>query len=400
MDISNLFKLDSLARKSVTDYQRKRLIYKDITESLKNDNRFISLIGPRGVGKTILLRQLASEINNSFYISMDSFEGESLFDVVKGLNEKNKISLFLIDEIHFLNDYQKEIKNIYDFLNVKIVFTSSVSLSLYESSYDLSRRVKIFNIYPFSFREYIYFSDGVLLDPLSISDIYNGKYTPDYLKYSYLFKEYMVGGCFPFSLDNLNVIDIIKTTLKTIISRDIPAVKGLRVDELAIIEKIIRFISISSVDGISFSSISNNLKITKYKAEQYVDLLNRAFVLNTILPYGTNVLREPKILMYLSYRLIFNDYNNSVGALREDFVAQCLKTAGYNFYYLKSSKGEKTPDYLIGNDDMVVEVGGKGKGRSQFKSFNKHKKMILSDNINITEKKNERVPLFMLGYIS
>ena len=38
-------------------------------------------------------------------------------------------------------------------------------------------------------------------------------------------------------------------------------------------------IGYSSVDGINYSSISSNLKITKYKAESYIGLLKNAFVL-------------------------------------------------------------------------------------------------------------------------
>ena len=82
---------------------------------------------------------------------------------------------------------------IYDFLNIDLIFTSSVSISLFESSYDLSRRVKILKMYPFSFREYIYFKENTLLDPLTLSDIYNENFKPEYLRYGYLFKEYITG---------------------------------------------------------------------------------------------------------------------------------------------------------------------------------------------------------------
>jgi predicted AAA+ superfamily ATPase len=39
---------------------------------------FFGIIGPRGVGKTITLRQLAVNIPKSFYISMKSFDANSL----------------------------------------------------------------------------------------------------------------------------------------------------------------------------------------------------------------------------------------------------------------------------------------------------------------------------------
>jgi hypothetical protein len=41
-------------------------------------------------------------------------------------------------------------------------------------------------------------------------------------------------------------------------------------------------------------------------------------ILHEILPAGTNVLREPKILMAPPTRLLYRDYEDAVGGLRED----------------------------------------------------------------------------------
>ena len=43
-----------------------------------------------------------------------------------------------------------------------------------------------------------------------------------------------------------------------------------------------------------------------------------------------------------------------------------MRHRGIPIHYLKTKRGAKTPDYLLG-DGTVIEIGGKGKGFSQFK---------------------------------
>ena len=400
MSFNKLFELNEIAKKEVAKYSKKRFIYEDIEKESSKGKRFISIIGSRGIGKTVVLRQIAvANEEKSFYVSMDTFEEKSLFDFVKVLSENHGIKLLLIDEIHFFKDYDGELKKIFDFLDVSIIFTSSVSLSLYDSSYDLSRRVKLLHMHPFSFREYIYFKEGVKIAPLSIMDIFDKKWTREHIRRSYLFEDYIRGGLFPFSLENYDVLDITKNILNKIISKDIPVFANLRTDETDLIDKTFKFISGSSVEDLNYSSVSRNVGITKHKAQQYVNLFQKAFVFNVVMPCGTNVLKEPKILMCLPYRLISKNYNEVIGALREDFSVQCLKMRGYDVFYLKSPRGEKTPDFFIkeNGEKFVIEVGGKGKGRSQFKGFRGFNKLMFvhSDVLNDKLKR----PLFLLGYL-
>ncbi len=150
---------------------------------------------------------------------------------------------------------------------------------------------------------------------------------------------------------------LLRNIIEKIIRKDIPSVARLRIDELDIIEKTLKFIGKSPVDGINFTSVSKNIGITKYKAEQYMRLLEKTFVLNLIFPEGTNVLKEPKVLMYLPFRLLYKSYDESIGAIREDFFAEMLRMKRYVFSYLKTKRGAKTPDFLIKqeNKDIVVE---------------------------------------------
>lgn len=253
------------------------------------------------------------------------------------------------------------------------------------------------HLYPFSFREYLYFRESVLTDPLKLDDIARGAWTPGHMRQGYLFDDYLKGGLFPFSLEEPAVLPVLENILEKIITRDIPGVAGLRSDEIDSIRNLVRFAGRSAPEDMNYSTISRNLGVTKYKAEQYVRLLEKSFVLNPVLPAGTNVLREPKVLMCVPFRLLYRGYEDAVGGLREDFVAQALKMRCGALHYLKSTRGEKTPDFLVEEDgkEFVVEVGGKGKGRSQFKGYRAGSKLVLSHSADAAGIKK---PLFLLGF--
>lgn len=254
------------------------------------------------------------------------------------------------------------------------------------------------NLYPFSFREYIYFKKDVLLPVLTLDNILDKEWDTEHLRHEYLFEDYLKGGLLPFSMEEPHVLPILENILQKILLRDIPAVANLKTDELAAMQKMIKFIGKSSVDGINYSSLSQNIGITKYKAESYINLLQKAFVLHVVFPKGANVMREPKVLMRLPFRLLYLDYETAVGGMREDFAAEMLQGGNREFYYLKSTRGTKTPDFLVKQDsgNIVVEIGGKGKGREQFKGVTVQKKLILSHS-NIID--GIKRPLFLLGFI-
>lgn len=275
----------------------------------------------------------------------------------------------------------------------------SVALAMRASAHDLSRRVRLINLHGFSFREYLSFTQSISLPPLELEQVAEGKWDSDHLRAGRFFDDYLQGGILPFSLEEPEPLGFLESMVEKVISRDIPSVVRLVVDELDSIRRLLRFVGRSPVDGINYSSLSRNLGITKYKAEQYVSCLERAFILQQVFPAGTNVLREPKILMTPPIRLLYRDVEDALGGLREDFFVQAMKQAGIRFQYLKSTRGAKTPDYLIRDAPtrLAVEIGGSGKGRQQFKGVQIDRKLVFAHS---PAPERMQLPLFLLGYLS
>lgn len=395
MDIDQLLEFDRLAKEDGRKFEKRRGIYEEISGDV--GAHFIGIVGPRGAGKTIVLKQLAVANERSFYVSLDTMDGD-LFELIKTLHETLGIQLFLLDEVHFYTRFEADLKKIYDVLKLRVIFTSSTALGMYESSYDLSRRVLLKVLYPFSLREYARFKYGQEFDSLTLADIVENKVSPDALRAGEHFSPYIQGGLMPFALREPKPLALLENILKTVIRKDIPRIAKLLTDELDKIEQVVRFIGLSGVDGINYSSVAQNVHVTNYKAEQYIALLEKAFILHRVFPRGSNVLKEPKVVMALPYRLLYRPLTEAIGGLREDFFVEAFRALGKGIFYLKSTRGQKTPDYLVHDrEEIVFEVGGKGKGRSQFKGVEVKRKIIFADGYDMTD---VRKPLFLAGLLT
>ena len=394
IDLTPLIELDRLAREDGKKYAQRRFLYEDIDR--EQGRHFIGIAGPRGAGKTILLKQIALSRPDAFYLSLDTFD-DDVFETVKAISGSLKVKIFLLDEVHTRRGFEAELKKIYDFLDVRVIFTSSMALAMYESAHDLSRRVLLKTLYPFSLREYILFKHGRLVNALTIDDIVCRRWDRSCLEAGSFFADYIRGGLMPFALNETAPLALLENIARTVVYKDIARVSKTAMDELDTIWRMLSFIGKTGIDGINYSSLSKNLGISKYKAEQYTALLERAFILQRVMPEGTGVLKEPKIVMALPYRLLYRSYEDSIGGLREDFFVEASRANGFDVRYLKSTRGKKTPDYLLRDKEtFVFEIGGKGKGRQQFKGFKSGRKIILSDSYE-TEGINR--PLFMFGLL-
>ncbi len=393
-----MLELNEQAREEGKTYHEKRFIFPTI-EKLIKERVFLGLVGPRGVGKTIILKQILSSTESSFYISLDSTLLKTpLFSIAKELVERG-VKNIMFDEVHFYPGFERELKKIYDFLKVDVLFTSSVALSLYESAYDLSRRVRMINVYPFSFREFVYFEKKEMTTPLQFNSILDANKVKEFygkvIHTEVLFDDYLKGRNYPFTIGKHDYLPLFNNIVETVLTNDLLRTDQVTPEEIIEIRNMLKFIGKSFIEGISYSSIAANVGITKYKAEKYVTLMEKAFILSRIFPKGTNVLREPKITFTLPYRLLYKEFEDCIGALREEFFVDVMKSLGKNFSYIKTNRGEKIPDYLV--DDIVIEIGGKGKGRTQFKGIKNKKNIILTQPGVVDE---IRRPLFIAGFLN
>jgi len=306
----------------------------------------------------------------------------------------------MVDEIHAVSGWQGQLKKMYDFSDIKIIFTSSSSLELTEGRHDLARRLTLEFLPLFSFREYLLFKKGVKFPVITLDDILVNhqllykkiySYEPDFQDFSFL-------GALPACLQS-PLASVVTSIVDKVVQKDMLTAGKLSQEDILNIRSVLLFIARAGVEGISYSSLSRNLGITKYKAQQYVSLMQSASLIKIVLPYGTNVLPEPKILFAPALRVNLaqgSDQDRLIGAIREEFFIHHLTGAGFTVNYLKSIRGQKLPDYIVfhGERKIIFEIGGTGKGPSQFKGIPEKEKHILTQPGSL-----KGIPLILTGFL-
>lgn len=399
--IEELIYLDRLAREQSQNYPTKRFLFRQIRKLLVETRQMVGIAGLRGTGKTILLRQLANDLDHTFYLSADTLPaGSDLFELSKRLAESFGTKYLLIDEIHAISGWQGQLKKIYDFSGLKILFTSSSSLELTESRYDLSRRLTIQSLPLFSFREFLLFRKKVDLPVITLDELMTGhqKIYEQIFSFEAYFQEFSILGAMPACLES-PLSSMVISVVDKVVQKDILTAGRLSQEDILQIRSVLLFLARSGVEGCSYSSISRNTGITKYKAQQFIALMQSASLVMIVLPYGANVMPEPKILLVPTLRVNLAqgiDHDRLTGAIREEFFIHHVKGANLTVNYLKSLRGQKLPDYILfhGDRKLIFEIGGSGKGTSQFKGVEIKEKYILSQPAS-----SRSIPLILFGFL-
>lgn len=187
---------------------KKRYLYEKINWNLKS----IGILGQRGLGKTTMMLQYIkenfSQTNNALYVSLDNpyMQSLSLFEFAKEFEQLGGEVLF-VDEVHKYENWSTHIKNIYDALTLRVVFSGSSILQISQQNSDLSRRSIIYTLENLSFREYLELCDIYKFDSFCFEDILQNHLSiatdiTKHIKPLMHFKEYLQYGAYPFILED------------------------------------------------------------------------------------------------------------------------------------------------------------------------------------------------------
>ena len=144
--------------------------------------QIISIMGPKGVGKSTLIKQHIKQNyqpgdRSVLYCSADTVDFSTR--TLVGLAEEFHIhggELLVIDEIHKYKpgtmDWSREVKEIYElFPSLKLIVSGSSLLQLREGDADLSRRAIKYTMPGLSFREALKFYHGLDFPKWKLEDI-------------------------------------------------------------------------------------------------------------------------------------------------------------------------------------------------------------------------------------
>ena len=268
----------------------------------------ICVTGPRQSGKTTLLLKIHEGLENSNFISFEDREILDLFE--EDIKDFAKLYLedhdqLIIDEFQYAAKGGKQLKYLYDhYPDKKILITgSSVSDMTVKGLKYLTGRILNFQLYPFSFEEFLRYKDKKLYEIYeekskkldrwirSDSDL---DLSPNIIsRLEELRKEYTVYGGYPrvvLSENKREKRTVIKNIINTYLLREIRDV--LDISEDREVRKLMKLLSLQAGELTKYSKISDRSGFRYQVLKEKMNILDYTFVSKLINPFFTNKQKE------------------------------------------------------------------------------------------------------------
>ena len=343
----------------------KREIEEKIEQYLETPE-IIAIFGPRQVGKTTLLKELHSRVSNPIFLTFEDIELKILFEE----DIKSFISLYIepyehifIDEFQYANMGGKHLKYIYDTTDKKIFISgsSAMELSINAVKY-LVGRIFVFNLYSFSFGEFLRVKDEKLYalyvkSDSSISTVLSKKI------YAYM-EEYLTYGGYPrviLSKSEDEKKEVLKNLMSIYLLRDIKEIAKIT-DETKMY-KLLKALSLQIGNFVVYNELSTLIGVNAVQLKTYLSVFEKAFLTKSITPFFTNkrleIVKNPEIFfldMGLRNVIIKNfsalEDRADKGAMLENFVFRELIERDMKYYRTKNGA---EVDFII-DDAIPVEI--------------------------------------------
>jgi len=347
--------------------------------------RAIVLMGPRRVGKTILLLQSIQQFidndisaQNICYIPLDEplfslYSLEECVDffqeaITSDVHQGQKIIIF--DEIQYLKNWDIQLKRLVDNYgsSIKFIVSGSAAGALRRKSQESGAgRFTDFMLPPLTFYEY--------LDLLGLTDsyiIFNQKKTKaigvkNIEELNKEFINYINYGGFPEAIFDENIRAnperfIRQDIIDKVLLRDLPSLYGI-----ANIQELNRFFSYlcyQTGGEVNYDTLSKSSGVAANTIKKYLEYLEAAFLIRTVNRVNENgktFKRANFIKVYLTnpsmyaalYGLVSADETTTLGNLVETALFSQWGHDTYwlnNIYYARFKKGKKDEDREV---DMV-----------------------------------------------
>ncbi len=394
--------IEQLQQNFLLYLQNQKVTYKRyIWDKINHEDKLIGLIGARGVGKTTYILQyldsLDISISKKLYISADSLDvlESSLLEIAKDFSALGG-EVLAIDEIHKYKNFEKELKQIYDMLSLKVIFSGSSAIELEHAKADLSRRAVLYHLHGLSYREFLEIKLSKTLPSYSIEDIVKNHQDIVYeiskvLKPLEYWREYISYGFYPFYFQEQSTYGIkLKETVNTVIETDIPSLFTIKYEKIINLKKLVKLICKSEPFKLNIKELSSKIGTDRDTLYLYLNYLNRGKILNIFRSKtkGDNIFLKPDKI-YLNNTNLSHAYceESKIGTIRETFFANQLQLSH------KVSIPAKG-DFLI-NDKYLFEVGGKNKSFEQIKDI--ENSFVAADDLESGF--GNKIPLWLFGFL-
>lgn len=348
-----------------------------ILRTSEKSKEIVILTGLRRVGKSSIVKLFIKELSTRIdprkilYVSLDSIAIENIsvhslvreFRKIHQLKRNEKLYLFF-DEAAYSENINQELKSLYDNENVKIYVSASSATILKDKNALLTGRIKIIEILPLDFFEYIAFKN------------IKAKKSEEYLTERY-FEEFMQNGGMPeFILTG--EAEYLNNLVDAIIYKDIAYYHGVK--DISSLKEFFRLLMERAGKQLSLNKISKITGISTETAKRYFEYFQSTYLIYAIERCGklNERLRAPKKIYAadLGIRNLVTGFRDK-GALFENLVFFLIKEKSPCYVYQNSIE----LDFYYNNTLLEVKYGREleDKQKKLFEGFKADQKILISE---------------------
>ena len=303
-----------------------------LKHNIENDfslGKAIILLGARQVGKTTLLKELTSKLDNILIINGDEPDSTDQLHNLTSSRLKAIIGgaqAIVIDEAQLIPDIGIALKRIYDYVkNVRLFVSGSSSIELANSINEpLTGRKLEYQLFPLSFQEMVNYT--------SLNE------EKRLLPHRFIF------GYYPEIVTSQgNEVKLLKNLAGSYLYKDILSFGTIK--KPLLLDRLLKALALQLGSEVSYNELSQMVGADKETVERYINLLEKAFIIFQLNALSRNVRNEikkgKKIYFYdngIRNALIGNfqqfELRTDKGALWENFiVSERIKFLHYNNFY-------------------------------------------------------------------
>ncbi|MEJ1159635.1 ATP-binding protein [Prosthecomicrobium sp. N25] len=297
----------------------KRIYYRSFSALALNFEvrRAAVLLGPRRVGKTVMIRQMIAEAigrgfprQNILYASIDApiYAGYPLERYLKFFKSFSNSDRYIVvfDEIQYLKDWEIHLKDLVDtYPNIKFVVTGSAAAALrLKSKESGAGRFSEFMLPPLTFYEYQEFLG--IENKYVRSSGHNSYVVNDIEALNRTFVDYLNYGGYPEAVLNDHVRSnaeqyIRNDIIDKVLLKDLPSLYGI--NEIQELNRLFSFLAYNAGNEASLEKISQASGLAKPTIKRYIEYLESAFLIIKLQTMDENcrsLQRERNFKIYLN----------------------------------------------------------------------------------------------------
>lgn len=305
------------------------MIHRELAKVLQgkfHKGKVIVLIGPRQVGKTTLINALLEGVPYLFLDGDDSV----VVDTLSNANTetlKNIIGNYkyvFIDEVQRIPNIGLKLKIIADQIkDVQVIVSGSSAFDINNVTQEpLTGRKFEYQLFPISWNEF--------------------EADAGYIKARQQLEIRLVYGMYPDVINNLGEeYEILKNLVSSYLYKDILSLSGIRKSE--VLEKILKALALQVGSEVSYNEIAQLVGVDKNTVSNYIDLLEKTFVIFRLNSFSKNLRNEIKA----NRKIYF--YDNGV----RNFLI-----GNYSSWDLRQDKGALWENFLVSERMKYLSYGG------------------------------------------